>query len=181
MAFFDRATGGLITSTLPMVLASFLGYSKGQRGWLIGLPLLLMAACTGPFGALCDRVGSLRVRAVAGAGYAVAFAAVPFAASGQWTLAMAMLGVGVSAGALFASSIALAAGAGGGPVGLGSFRASGDVGFFVGTSLSIAAVSALGGDAPSYGDYSATIVAFAAAHAACTAGIVWMARRQAVS
>jgi MFS family permease len=181
MAFFDRATGGLITSTLPMVLASFLGYSKGQRGWLIGLPLLLMAACTGPFGALCDRVGSLRVRVAAGVAYAAAFAAVPFAASGQATLALAMLGVGVSAGALFASSIALAAEAGGGPVGLGSFRASGDVGFFVGTSLSIAMVSALGGDEPAYGDYAATIVAFAVAHGACTGVIVWMARRRAVS
>ena len=70
MAFVDRATGGLITGTLPIVLAGFLGYTSGQRGWLIGLPLLLMAVGTGPAGALCDRVGSLRVRLVAGVGYA---------------------------------------------------------------------------------------------------------------
>lgn len=181
MAFFDRATGGLITSTLPLVLAGFLGYSKGQRGWLIGLPLLLMAACTGPAGALCDRVGSFRVRIAAGACYAAAFAAIPFAASSQGALAVAMLGVGLSAGALFASSIALAAETGGGPVALGSFRAAGDVGFFVGTSLSIAMVSALGGSEPGYGDYSATIVAFAAAHGACTLALVWLARRRGLA
>jgi MFS family permease len=177
MAFFDRATGGLITSTLPLVLAGFLGYSKGQRGWLIGLPLLLMAACTGPAGALCDRVGSLRVRIVAGLVYAAAFASIPFAAQGQATLAVAMLAVGLSAGALFASSIALAAETGGGPVALGSFRAAGDVGFFAGTSLSIAMVAAIGGEAPSYGDYSAMIVTFAAAHLACTGVLVALARR----
>jgi hypothetical protein len=88
-----------------------------------------------------------------------------------------MLAVGLSAGALFASSIALAAETGGGPVALGSFRAAGDVGFFAGTSLSIAMVAAIGGEAPSYGDYSAMIVTFAAAHLACTGVLVALARR----
>lgn len=177
MAFVDRATGGLITTTLPLVLAGFLGYSKGQRGWLIGLPLLLMAICTGPAGALCDRVGSLRVRIAAGAAYAIAFALIPFAAGSQPMLAAVMLVVGVSAGALFSSSIALAAESGGSTVALGSFRASGDLGFFVGTSLSIVLVAALGRDGePAYSDYATVIVIFAAAHAACTFGILALAR-----
>lgn len=177
MAFVDRATGGLITTTLPLVLAGFLGYSKGQRGWLIGLPLLLMAVCTGPAGALCDRVGSLRVRIVAGAAYAFAFALIPFAAESQPLLALVMLAVGVSAGALFSSSIAIAAESGGATVALGAFRAAGDVGFFAGTSLSILLVAAMGRDGDmSYADYSTIIVIFAAGHGACTLCITTLAR-----
>lgn len=179
MAFADRATGGLITTTLPLVLAGFLGYSKQQRGWLIGLPLLLMALCTGPAGALCDRVGSLRVRVLAGLAYAAAFAAIPAAASSQAMLAVVMVCVGVSAGALFSSSLAIAAESGGATVALGSFRAAGDLGFFAGTSLSIALVAALGTDGePSYSDYSAVIMLFGAAHAATTVAIVVLARRR---
>jgi len=172
MAFADRATGGLITTTLPLVLAGFLGYSKQQRGWLIGLPLLLMALCTGPAGALCDRVGSLRVRVLAGLAYAAAFAMIPAAASSQSVLAVAMVAVGFSAAALFASSLALAAESGGSTVALGSFRAAGDVGFFSGTTLSIALLAALGGAGePTYRDYASVIVLFACMHAVVTMAI----------
>ena len=168
MAFFDRATGGLITTTLPSVLAQFLGYGARERGWLVGLPLLLMALCTGPAGALCDRVGSLRVRLFAGVAYAAAFAALPWAASSQWALGTAMTAVGVSAGMLFSSS--LAAESGRGTVALGAFRASGDLGFFAGTALSIGIVAALGGEGePGYDEYAWTIVLFALAHAMSTA------------
>ena len=178
MAFFDRATGGLITTTLPGVLATFLGYSAGQRGWLIGLPLILMAVCTGPAGALCDRLGSLRVRLVAGAGYAVAFGLLPLAASSQPALGALMVAVGILAGTMFASSLALAAETGRGTVALGAFRAAGDLGFFAGTALSIAAVAALGGDGDAtYADYAWMIAAFAAAHGASTLAIALLARR----
>jgi MFS family permease len=178
MAFFDRATGGLITTTLPLVLAGFLGYSQQQRGWLIGLPLLLMAVCTGPAGALCDRFGSLRVRLLAGVVYAVAFAMIPFAASNQAAMAVVMFAVGISAGALFSSSLAIAAETGGSTVALGSFRAAGDVGFFAGTMLSIIIVGALGSDhEPTYADYTAVIVLFGALHALATVAIAAMAAR----
>jgi MFS family permease len=178
MAFFDRATGGLITTTLPGVLATFLGYSAGQRGWLIGLPLILMALCTGPAGALCDRVGSLRVRLIAGAGYAVAFGLLPFAASSQPALGAVMVAVGILAGTMFASSLALAAETGRGTVALGAFRAAGDLGFFAGTAVSIAAVAALGGGGDAtYADYAWMIAGFAAAHGASTAAIALLARR----
>jgi len=134
--------------------------------------------CTGPAGALCDRVGSLRIRLFAGVAYAMAFAALPWAASSQWALGTAMTAIGVSAGMLFASSIALAAESGRGTVALGAFRASGDLGFFAGTALSIAIVAALGGEGePGYGDYAWTIVLFAVAHAASTAVVAWLARR----
>jgi hypothetical protein len=89
-----------------------------------------------------------------------------------------MTAVGVAAGMLFASSIALAAETGRGTVALGAFRAAGDLGFFAGTALSIAAVAALGGDGePGYPDYAWTIVLFACAHAASTVAIALLARR----
>jgi hypothetical protein len=140
--------------------------------------VLLMALCTGPAGALCDRVGSLRVRLFAGIAYAAAFASLPWAASSQWALGTAMTAVGVSAGMLFSSSIALAAESGRGTVALGAFRAAGDLGFFAGTALSIAIVAALGGDGePGYGDYAWTIILFATAHVASTAVISGLAVR----
>jgi hypothetical protein len=65
-------------------------------------------------------------------------------------------------------------------VALGAFRASGDLGFFAGTALSIAIVAALGGEGePGYGEYAWTIVLFATAHAASTAVIAVMAHRAA--
>ncbi|MFO0961893.1 MAG: MFS transporter [Phycisphaerales bacterium] len=163
MAFADRATGGLITGTLPLALAEFLGYSKQQRGWLIGLPLLLMALGTGPSGALCDRVGSLRVRLIAGVFYALAFAAIPFAAGTQWMLAAAMFAVGISGAALFSSSLAVAAESGGAAVAIGGLRAAGDLGFFAGTALSVLALQSLGRE-PRYEDYTAIISGFGALH-----------------
>lgn len=178
MAFMDRATGGLITSALPLVLASYLGYTREQRGWLIGMPLLLMALCTGPAGLLCDRIGSLRVRLAAGVAYAIAFSAIPFAAASTAGMAVAMVVVGISAGALFASSLAIAAGTGGSTVALGAFRASGDLGFFAGTALSILAVAALGAAAePSYADHAAVIAGFGAVHGATTLLVALLARR----
>jgi MFS family permease len=183
MAFADRATGGLITGTLPIVLAGFLGYTSRERGWLIGLPLLLMAVGTGPMGALCDRVGSLRVRLVAAVAYALAFAAIPLAAGGQPGLLAVMTVVGVASAALFSSSLALAAESGGSTVAIGSFRAAGDVGFFAGTTLSIGLLAALGGTGePSFRDYASVIVLFAAMHlalTAATAGLAWRAARRA--
>ena len=178
MAFFDRATGGLVTSTLPLVLAGFLGYSKEQRGWLVGLPLILMALCTGPAGAVCDRLGSLRVRLAAGIAYAIAFAAIPFAGGNQPAMAAVLVPMGIAMGALFSSSLALAAESGGGAVSIGSFRAAGDVGSFAGTAVSVLAVQAIAaGREAAYGDYATIIVAFAAAHLACTAAIGMLAAR----
>lgn len=178
MAFADRATGGLITGTLPLVLAQVLGYTRQERGWLLGLPLLLMAVGTGPAGALCDRWGSLRLRLVAGLLYAGAFAAIPLAGAAQGWLAVVMVAVGLSGSVMFASSLAMAAQAGRGAVGLGAFRASGDLGFFAGTTLSIVMLSA-GSDAePTFAQYARVIVAFALGHAAITATLAALAWRQ---
>lgn len=165
MTFSDRATGGLITGTLPIALSQVLGYSALVRGLLVGLPLLLMALGTGPSGWLCDRVGSLRVRLVAGIAYAGAFALLPYAGESTVPLGGAMIVIGIAASALFASSLALAVESGSGAMALGSFRGAGDLGFLCGTAMSVVLLSTIGGDRPSYADYGAILLIFAGFHA----------------
>ncbi|MSR28542.1 MAG: MFS transporter [Phycisphaerales bacterium] len=168
MAFSDRATGGLITGTLPIALAQVLGYSSLARGMLVGLPLLLMALGAGPSGWLCDRIGSLRVRVCSGVIYAVAFALMPAVSSEPWALASAMIGIGIAGSALFASSLALVVRAGESTVRLGAFRGAGDLGFLCGTGLSLLLLGALSGDSPTIVDYQLLMALFAAFHAATT-------------
>jgi len=164
MAFSDRATGGLLTGTLPIALAQVLGYSPMIRGLLVGLPLLLMALGTGPSGWLCDCMGAKRIRVAAGLCYAAAFALLPFASVSPTALGLVMLVVGVSASGLFASSVSLAALAGPSSVTLGAFRAAGDLGFLSGTILSVLLLTSLGGNEPNFSDYSAVLIVFAAFH-----------------
>ncbi len=181
MAFSDRATGGLITGTLSNLMAGVLGYSPAQRGWLIGLPLLLMALCTAPAGALCDRVGSLRSRLVAGVVYALAFAAIPAVGHSAGLLTVALAAIGLAGAVLFSSSLALAAESGRGSVALGAFRSAGDIGFFVGTTLAIVLVPAQHATAA---DYTLVIVLLAGVHLAVTAtvtGLAWKQRRLEIS
>lgn len=178
MAFSDRATGGLITGTLSNLMAGVLGYTPAQRGWLIGLPLLLMAVCTGPAGALCDRVGSLRSRLVASVIYAVAFGLIPLAGASPTALGIALTAVGLAGAVLFSSSLAIAAESGQGAVALGAFRSSGDMGFFLGTTLAIVMVPDIGATAA---DYSLVILVLAGMHLGVTgviAVLAWKRRRE---
>jgi MFS family permease len=164
MAFADRATGGLLTGTLPIALAQVLGYSPFVRGLLVGLPLLLMALGTGPCGWLCDLAGAKRIRLAAGLCYAASFALLPFASASPAVLGIVMLFVGVSASGLFASSVSLSAQSGPSAITLGAFRASGDLGFLSGTILSVLLLASLGGADPSFSDYSAVLLVFAGFH-----------------
>lgn len=164
MAFADRATGGLLTGTLPIALAQVLGYSPLVRGVLVGLPLLLMALGTGPCGWLCDLVGARRIRLVSGLCYAASFALLPAASANPAALGLVMFIVGVSASGLFASSVSLTVQSGASAVTLGAFRASGDLGFLSGTILSVLLLASLGGAEPTFADYSAVLIVFAAFH-----------------
>ncbi len=168
MAFSDRATGGLITGTLPVALGQILGHSAATRGFLVGLPLLLMALGAGPAGWLCDRIGSLRVRVVAGVVYALAFASLPFVSGDSLMLGLAMTVVGLAGSALFASSLALVVGPVDSTIQLAAFRGAGDLGFFSGTALCVLLLHAFGGESPSFVDYRTLVLTFAAFHAITT-------------
>ncbi len=182
MTFSDRASGGLITGTLPIALAQVLNYSAMERGVLVGLPLLLMALGTGPAGWLCDRIGSLRVRIAAGIAYAAAFALLAVVGNQAFPLGCVMIVIGLSASALFSSSIALVTGCGSTTMALGAFRGAGDLGFLSGTLLSLVLLSTLGGSDPTYSDYASVLLVFAGFHLVTTiiTGIaLHIARRKA--
>ena len=168
MAFADRATGGLITGTLPVALAQVLGHTATTRGMVVGLPLLLMALGAGPAGWLCDRFGPLRVRMVSGIAYACAFAALPIVSSDSLALGATMTVVGLAGSALFASSLALVVGPDDSTLQLGAFRGAGDLGFLCGTALCVVLLHAYGGESPSFDDYRALVLGFAAFHAVTT-------------
>lgn len=168
MTFSDRATGGLITGTLPIALAQVFGFSPLARGLLVGLPLLLMALGTGPSGWLCDRLGSLRVRISAGIVYAICFALLPIAGDQTVALGIVMVLIGLSASTLFSSSMALVIRSGPATMALGAFRGAGDLGFLSGSVLSVVLLSSLGGESPTYANYAAVLMIFAGFHALTT-------------
>lgn len=169
MAFADRATGGLLTGTLPIALAQILGYSPLARGMLVGLPLLLMALGTAPFGWLCDLLGAKRIRISCGVCYAASFALLPAASASPAALGLVMTVVGLSASGLFASSVSLTVQSGASAVALGAFRAAGDLGFLSGTILSVLLLASLGGDDPTFADYATILLVFAGFHMLTTA------------
>lgn len=164
MTFSDRASGGLITGTLPIALAQVLSYTPMERGFLVGLPLLLMALGTGPAGWLCDRVGSLKVRIGAALVYACAFALLAVVGNQPFPLGCVMVLVGISASALYSSSITLVTGCGSTTMSLGAFRGAGDLGFLSGTLLSLFLLSTMGGTDPTYSDYASVLLVFAGFH-----------------
>lgn len=164
MTFSDRASGGLITGTLPIALAQVLKYTPMERGFLVGLPLLLMAFGTGPAGWLCDRAGSLRVRIIAAIAYASGFALLAVVGNQPLPLGCVMVVVGVSASALYSSSITLVTRCGSTTMALGAFRGAGDLGFLSGTLLSLFLLSTMGGTDPTYGDYASVLLVFAGFH-----------------
>ena len=168
MTFSDRATGGLITGTLPIALAQVFGYSPLMRGLLVGLPLLLMALGTGPAGWLCDRIGSLRVRIFAGVAYATSFGLLSVTGDQAIPLGIVMVIIGLSASALFSSSLSLVIRSGQATMALGAFRGAGDLGFLSGTAFSLFLLSSLGGESPTYSDYATVLALFAGFHALTT-------------
>lgn len=181
MTFSDRATGGLITGTLPIALAQLLGYSPFARGVLVGLPLLLMALGTGPAGVLCDRFGSLRVRVIAGIAYASAFGLLSVTGDNPLPLGLVMVVIGLAGSVLFSSSIALAIRCGPATIALGAFRGAGDLGFLSGTVLSVLLLSSFGGESPTHASYALLLTVFACFHGATTlvAGLALKSARRA--
>jgi len=165
MAFVDRATGGVLTGTLSLFLAGFYPYDAGERGWMVGLPLLAMAVGAWPAGALAHRIGTLRVRQWTGAIYALALAVVPFVSESQLALVSVLAVLGLAGAALLPTSLALEHAVDRGPVGFTAFATSGGVGYASGAVIPVMVLGVAGDGASSY---QGIIVGFALLHAAVT-------------
>lgn len=173
MAFMDRATGGVLTGTLSLFLAGFFAYDASERGWMVGLPLLAMAAGAWPAGALANRMGTLRVRQWAGGIYAVALALVPFVGDSQPVLVATLAVLGLAGAALLPTSLALEHAVDRGPVGFTAFATSGGVGYASGSVIPVLVLGVAGDAAASY---QGIILGFALLHAAVTCVAVATAR-----
>ncbi len=167
MVFGDRAIAGLMSATLPLYFASVAGLGAMSRGWLIGVPLLLMAFGAWPMGAVGDRIGHLRLRTIAAVLYAGAIASVPLVADAEQGMMLAIMAlVGVAGAALLPTALSLTTATGKGSVAMGAYRAAGDVGYMLGIAMAGAMLALAGGETASA--FTMVILCFAGVHLAIT-------------
>jgi hypothetical protein len=174
MAASDRATGAALTAVFAGFLTRNLGYDPAQRGVLVGLPLILMAAGAAPAGWLADRWGALRVRSIAAVIYAICFAQVAWLGLSTAMLSGVLLLLGVAAAPLLPASLSLVARSGRGTAGLAAFRAAGDGGYFLGVGVVVLVGAWAGGDRIE--TQQGLMVGFGLLHLGCTL-VAWPAVR----
>ena len=168
----DRAAGGLLTGTLGLFLAEAIGLGPAIRGLLVGSVLLLMGFGAVPAGWVSDRCGDLRTRFIGAVAFAVGIAVLPLAAFSLPLLAIDALVIGLGGAVLLPTSLSMLDRLHGGLVGMGGFRAAGDVGFLIGVVSAGLLVERLvdgGGDADVTSAYAAVFAGFGGVHLAITA------------
>jgi MFS family permease len=110
--------------------------------------------------------------AVGGIIFAIGLFLLPTAASNLSSLSATMLLLGVGGATLLPTSLALLDRLHGGLVGMGGFRAAGDIGFLVGVLVAGLLIHMLGdGDGSRFG-YASVIAGFAIMHLSCTAIVI---------
>jgi MFS family permease len=166
MAASDRATGAVLTAVFAGFLAKNLGYDAAERGFLVGLPLILMALGAAPAGWVADRLGALRVRSACAVAYAICFSLVAWVGLSTAQLSVVLLVLGVAAAPLLPASLSLASRAGRGTAGLAAFRTAGDAGYFLGIVTVVAVGAWAGGDLLT--TQRGLMVGFGLLHLACT-------------
>ena len=176
MMFSDRFVAALLATTVPLYLASMTDMSPAAIGGLIGIAMLMTALGTWPAGRIADRVGSLRLRLIAGCIYAPGVALIPLAVSGNLMITIIdFVLIGLAGAALFASSLVAVCDSERGTVGMGAYHAAGNAGFLVGPLAAGASLSLLGGSEPGASAYLFVFGGFALIHAAVTALTVFVA------
>jgi len=168
----DRAAGGLLTGTLGLFLAEAIGLGPAIRGMLVGSVLLLMGFGAVPAGWLADRFGDLRLRFIGAVAFAAGIALLPSAAVGLPVLAIDALVIGLGGAVLLPTSLSMLDRLHGGLVGMGGFRAAGDVGFLIGVvaaGLLIERLVDTAGGADVTAAYAAVFAGFGGVHLAITA------------
>ncbi len=182
MMFSDRFVAALLATTVPLYLASVTDFSPAAIGGLVGLAMLMTALGTWPAGRLADRVGSLRLRLIAGCIYAPGVALIPLAVSGNLAITIIdFVLIGLAGAALFASSLVAVCDSGRGAVGMGAYHAVGNAGFLIGPLAAGAALSLLGGSEPVASVYLFVFGAFALIHGAVTVTTVFVAGYRSAS
>ena len=166
MAFSDRATGGAITSVLPLFLAKLFGSDASERGWMVGVPLMVMALGAMPSAALAARVGVRRVRITSAAIYAGSLVVIAVIPSDRAVMIPLLFILGLSGSALLPTSLALAARARRGIAGLAAFAAAGGLGQAAGLLVPLIVMAGL--DATIESD-RALLASFGAMHLGLTA------------
>ena len=131
----DRAAGGLLTGTLGIFLASAIGLEPAIRGGLVGSVLLLMGLGAVPAGAISDLFGALRVRLIGSIIFGLGIVILPQVAENLPLLVIVMVAMGIGGAVLLPTSLSLLDRLHGGLVGMGGFRAAGDIGFLVGVTV----------------------------------------------
>ncbi|MEE8155033.1 MAG: MFS transporter [Phycisphaerales bacterium] len=182
MMFSDRFVAALLATTVPLYLASVTDFSPAAIGGLVGLAMLMTALGTWPAGRLADRVGSLRLRLIAGCIYAPGVALIPLAISSNLAITIIdFVLIGLAGAALFASSLVAVCDSGRGAVGMGAYHAAGNAGFLMGPLAAGAALSLLGGSEPGASVYLFVFGAFALIHGAVTVTTVFVAGYRSAS
>lgn len=132
MAFADRATGGSLTSVLPLLLGRILGADAGERGWMVGLPVILMALGAGLAAMVAARAGVRVTRHAGAAIYALALIAIAVVPPERPLLVVLLVVAGCAGSVLLPTSLAIAARSRRGCTALTAFAAAGGVGQSVG-------------------------------------------------
>ncbi len=182
MMFSDRFVAALLVTTVPLYLASVTDFSPAAIGGLVGLAMLMTALGTWPAGRLADRVGSLRLRLIAGCIYAPGVALIPLAVSGNLAITIIdFVLIGLAGAAHFASSLVAVCDSERGAVGMGAYHAAGNAGFLVGPLAAGAALSLLGGSEPVASVYLFVFGGFALIHGTFTVTTVFVAGYRSAS
>ncbi|MEE2896318.1 MAG: hypothetical protein VX726_11330 [Planctomycetota bacterium] len=172
IAASDRAAGGLLTGTLGLFLASAVGLGPAVRGGLVGSVLLLMGLGAIPAGLVADRLGTLRVRLAGSLAFGLGLVILPQVAGTLTVLSLVMIVMGIGGAVLLPTSLSLLDRLHGGLIGMGGFRAAGDIGFLVGVTVAGFLVATLvESTSPSSAGsaYGLIFAAFGALHLAVTA------------
>ena len=168
----DRAVGGLLTGTLGLFLADSVGLGPASRGSLVGSVLLLMGLGAIPAGQLADRWGDVRVRVIGAIAFGCGIALLPVARDNVILLLFISSVLGAGGAVLLPTSLAILDRLHQGLVGMGGFRAAGDVGFLTGVAAAGFLVQMLVDDTGSQdGDigYAVVFLVFGVGHLAITA------------
>lgn len=172
IAASDRAVGGLLTGTLGLFLADAVGLGPASRGGLVGSVLLLMGLGAIPAGDLADRLGDLRVRVIGASAFGLGIAILPAAGSNVTFLLVIAVVLGAGGAVLLPTSLAMLDRLHRGLVGMGGFRAAGDVGFLLGVTTAGLLVRMLvdqSGSQETSSGYAVVFVIFGVGHLCVTA------------